>query len=270
MDNVSSIDFKFIESYMKDKFLRPFGRRLKYIYLGLDRCDDIFVLSDTEDTDFKYCDSMQTTGLIKIKNTDHLSKIIQWFDYCKIDRFSPCIFYFNRMISILNKMKWDDPDIKIIKDVDKNVIMSTSLYGDVVISSVITTHFTLTKLQSFVDKYTDAFFNNKDCYYDEPCGLEKTESVIIKQIAGQNLYDNKVLQFHSDDVKLVLLSGLDLLVFKSLVVPNKDRKFGIRLWADNKYGCVNYGSFFDDDDISVCTSRDNIFIFPIAKKEVIA
>ena len=41
---------KFIETYFRDRLSRPFMRRLKYMYFGLEHDNDIFVMIDTEDT----------------------------------------------------------------------------------------------------------------------------------------------------------------------------------------------------------------------------
>lgn len=267
MDDLQAVDFKFVESYLKDKFSRPFARRLKYIYLGLDHCEDTFVLSDTEDTDFKYCESMQTTGLVKIKNPEHLRKVLQWFDNCKIDRKSPCIFYFSRVATLLNKMAWSDPAIKVVRHPDGIVTMSTPGFEDIIVARPIDTHFTLTRLQGFVDKYNKVFFENDGFYHDVEPSSEKVTSLSSLSISCLDLYEAGILDAICEDIKLVLLSGLDLLVAKSLIAHEADYKYGVRLWADNGKKCLNYGSFYTDADLAICSCRDNIFIFPVAKKE---
>jgi len=49
----------------------------------------------------------------------------------------------------------------------------------------------------------------------------------------------------------------------------KDQPYttGIKLWADSAPRCLNYGGFYQDDDVSLSVVRDNIFIFPRIKKE---
>lgn len=269
METSDDIDFKFVEAYLNNKFLKPFVRRLKYIYFGLDHPENIFVLSDTEDIKFKYCEVMQTTGMVKIHNCEDLNKIFRWLDFYKIDRSIPSIFYFNQLVSILNKITWNNPSIKIEKNQQNIVTLSLPEGESIIIAQPIDTYFTLTKLQGFVNKYTQIFFeDNNNCYDIIPMETKKT-TIITTSVSCTELQNAGLLDKSCEDINLVLLPGLDLLVSKSLITKNKEYKYNIRLWSDNGKQCINYGSFYTDADISVCTSRDNVFIFPIAKKEVI-
>jgi hypothetical protein len=267
MDDSQSVDFKFVESYFKDKLARPFSRRLKHIYFGLDGCDDVLVLSDTEDTEFKYCEPMQTTGLVKIVNAEHLEKITRWFDHCQIDRTTASIFYFSRVITLLNKLSWSDPAITYKRDLNGIVEMTLPDGASIVIAQPIETHFTLTKLQSFADKYSKVFFEDQGHVFDVPTAYEKVAPVTSLSVSCADLYESGLLDTHCEDIKLVLLAGLDLLVTKSLIGKDREHTTGVRLWADNGKRCINFGGFYRDADVSICSSRDNIFIFPVKKKE---
>lgn len=262
------IDFKFVEAFFKDKFARPFIRRLKYMYFGLDHAANTFVLSDTEDTEFKFCDATQSTGLVRVLNNEHLDKLNLWFAHMKIDRTKPYIFHFNRLMTLLNKTKWNDPTITTTLHDNKTVTITIpGLADEVVIASIIDAHYTLTRLQTFVKKYSDVLLGDDAfLYHDVKPHAEKTEGFILVPVSAQELLDKGLVDRPCEDIKIVLLEGLDLLVVKSLSVPDHAYQFEIRLWADNGLECINFGSYYKDANIAVCASRDNIFVFPPTKR----
>ena len=264
-----SIDYKFVETYFKDKFARPFARRLKYMYFGLEHDKNLFVLSDTEDTDFKYCDPLQTTGLVQIKNSSELEILDRWFVHNKIDRNYPYIFYLNNVMSLLAKIKNDTSNLSTVCE-NNIVTMSVPDMEDVVIARKIDTHYTLSKLQNFINKYTEVFIKNNCVYFDIQPDLKKDDKFFLINLASQELLNNGLTNTTIEDVKLVLIDGLDLIIPKSLLGKTKkiEDHFFIRLWSDISRDCINFGSYYKDEDILICTSRDNIFIFPKTKKEL--
>ena len=252
-------DYKFIENYFLDKFYRPYIRKLGFIYFGFDQDESIFVLSNTEDTKFKYCEPLQTTGLIKILNKDHLEQITLWFRHLKINTTVPSILSIDLMMQAYKDMSWDDPSIVISQNENGCVSLS-----DVLIAHPIDTYFTLTRLQTFIKQYQNIFFdrNQKSLVIDVPPVSTK---VITATISNDILNESGIINTPGYDINLILLPGLDILQTKSLIKKKTLSESGLRLWANSSAKCINYGGFYEDPDISLCVVRDNIYVFPKPK-----
>lgn len=258
------IDFKLVESCLQNKFARPFARRLTYIYFGLNHDDNIFVLSDTEDTGFKFCEARQTTGLVKLTNPDELAMLNAWLLHYNIDRHKSYMFHFSVLMALMNKTKWHNPDITTRIDADQTIRMTIpGVAEDKIIANIIDAHYTLTRLQNFVDKYSKVFFKNESVYFDIKPQSEKNNGFISLNVSAQDLFEKRLLKEICRDFRLTLLEGLDLLIIKALLKKDTAYQFEIRLWADNSLECINFGSYYKDDDVHICASRDNIFMFPI-------
>jgi hypothetical protein len=264
---VADSDHKFIETYCRDIFSRPFARRFRYLYLGLDRCDDTFVLSDTKDTDFKYCEPMQATGLVKVHNPDHLAKLKRWLQSYGLDGTRPYLFYFGLLLTLFNKTT-KETFVQIRREPNGAITASVGDGPLELIARPIDAYFVLTKLQSYVDKYSAVFF--KETIPTYAIALENPETItklVTRPVACQDLYEAGFLDIVCRDINLVLLPGLDMLTIKALVKTDKSYTTGIKLWSDSAPRCLNYGGFYTDQDVSLCVVRDNTFIFPKPKPE---
>lgn len=253
---------KFIETYVLNHFSRPFGRKLHYIYTGLDHARDIFVLSNTEDTEFKYCEPGQTTGMIQIHNREHLAAMRTWLTRFGFDDDEPRLIYLSELTAALNKTSWDSPDITIRRDNFGCVYLALA-DRTILASRPIDTHFTLTKLQEYVGKYTAAFFaaTVPSHAIDLP-DADKAARVTRLPVSCQALHDAGVLDSVCPDLNLVLRPGQDYLLIKSIMRADMPYSSGVRLWADGGPRCINYGGFFSSADVSLNVVRDNIFVFP--------
>ena len=263
---MTDIDLKFIEGYCRNYFHRPFMRRLKYIYFGLEHADDVFVMSSTEDIAFKYCESLQTTGLIKIHNKDHLQMIRSWFSQFGIDRQRPMLFYLGSLMAVLGKTSWENTEIGLEHGSRGEVSLRVGESASVLIARPIDTHFTLSLLQGYVEKYSAVFFD--DVVSSATLNLpDAPNKLITMPISCDSLKDGGILQTSCYDLNLVLLPGIDTLQTKSLIRKDIPYESGLRVWADNGPHCLNYGGFYNDRDISVCVVRDHICLFPKLKQE---
>jgi len=102
--NIEILSDKFVGNYCRDIFYRPYLRKLRYLYFGLEHSNDFFVFSDTEDLKFKYCEALQTTGIVKITNDLHLRAINNWFARRGIDRSVPMLVYFGTLMTLLSRI----------------------------------------------------------------------------------------------------------------------------------------------------------------------
>ena len=263
---MSDLDLKFIETYCKNTFHRPFMRRLKYLYFGLDHDDDIFVMSDTEDIEFKYCDPLQATGLIKIHNREHLKLIKSWFSQFGVDRQRPMLFYLGALMTVLGKSPWEKTEFTLEYGSRGDVSICVGGNTPVLITRPIDTHFTLTILQGYVEKYRSVFLDHTlPSYILTPPNVPN--KLIMMPISCSVLKDAGILRTSYHDLNLVLLPGLDIIQTKSLIKKDIPYESGVRIWTDNSPSCLNYGGFYSDQDVSLCVVRDNIFLFPRLKQE---
>jgi hypothetical protein len=265
----AALDYKFIEAYCKDRFCRPSVRKLRYLYFGLDHPRDTFVFSDTEDVEFKYCEPLQTTSLVKIRNADHLAAVQAWFTrFGIVENSAPMLFYFGTMMTALSKVSWGSPDIAIGCEPSGAVVLSVAGGPRILVARPIDTYFTLTKLQTYVEKYAAVFFDAiQPSFVLALADLDRANKLQTLPLSGQALYDAGLLDTPCHDVKLILLPGLDRLAVKSLAQKDLPFESGIRIWSDSSPRCLNYGGYYTDRDVSLCVVRDNVFVFPKPKLE---
>ena len=250
-----TVDFKFVENYIRDKFMRPFKRRLKYIYFGLDVAPDTFVLSTTDDTEFKYCEPLQATGIVQILNPEHLEKIEQWLAYCQLDQTKPFVCYFELLVQSLSKEKWDNPHLRFEQRPDE-IVLHLSNGAQITIARRVETYFTLSKLQQVANEYRDALLSDRGFYFDTEYTDTQSTS-LVKQAVDCSKFDARYV-----DVTLVLLVGLDLLVQKSLIVKDVPHASAIRMWTAPSVNSFRFGSYYKTADLRIAVARDNIFVFP--------
>jgi len=260
-------DGKFLENYFRDNFSRPYARRLSYLYFGLDHSPDLFLFNNTEDIDFKYCEATQATGIIKITNVDHLQKINEWFLHCGIDKKSPKLCYFNRMMTMLSKCSWNIDKLTVRTTPDGCTYFSSVEAVEVLITRPCDTHFTLSKLQLYSDLYCSIFFTETVKSYIVPIPLGDENKLQRVVVSCEDLFHNQFLTSNCHDINLILLPGLDKPLVKNLVSKNLYSENGIRVWNDGGKMCLNYGGYYSNQDISMCVVRDNIYVFPKTIKE---
>ena len=259
---------RFVESYLLDKFSRPFVRKMNYIYTGLDHSSDIFVMSNTEDSEFKYCEPLQTTAMIKVLDPEHLTAINACFSRFGIVDDAPRIIYFGALLPILNKIRWDSPDLIVRQGEFGKIYISLGDGQEILISRPIDTHFTLTKLQDYVDRYSAVFFNRSVPSHTVMLPeAEKANKLITLPVSCQELHDAGLIDRQCRDINLILRPGQDFLVIKSLLHTGVPYTSGIRLWAEAGPHCINFGGFFTDHESEHCVVRDNIFVFPKVRQE---
>ena len=258
---------KFVETYLRDRFFRPFIRKLHYIYFGLDHDEDIFVLSNTEDVEFKYCDSLQTTGFIRITNPDHLQALRDWFALFGVDRSQSVLFYFSTLMTFMNKISWDISKAKIRHGRDNLVFVSAEGIEEILISRPVDTYFTLMKLYSYLEKYQPVFFNKTIASFVVSAPITEKPNQLGRLLLTSDTLSNCD---HTDrtygDINLLVIPGQDTLIIKSLLQKDTVCENGIRIWAETQT-CLNYGGYYTDPYISLCVVRDNVFLFPKVKME---
>ena len=268
MLTLEDLDIKFVEAYMRDKFSRPFKRRMKYLYFGLEVPENLFVLSTTEDVEFKFCEPLQATGLLQIDNPEHLQKIKQWLTFCKLDVTKPFIWYYEVMINLLNKKNWKNPNIVYVATADQVTMQIDG--GDVVlIARRVETYFTITKLQAVINEYRDVLLDNKGQHYDITYEDKKSASIVSQTVPENTLFEKGLMSVPQRSLTLVLLAGLDLLIKKSLILEKVENESAIRMWTTPGTNSFRFGSYFRDTDISIAVARDNIFVFPKQRSEIL-
>jgi hypothetical protein len=261
--SATTLHEKFIENYFKDVFSRPFLRRLKYMYFGLEHDDDLFLLSDTEDTDFTYCDSMQTTGLVKITNPDHRALIRSWFATLGIDGTVPTLVYLTALITLLGKLSWNAPETKFTRLPSGALVYPTDDTKAIIVARPCEFYFSLSKLQGYLERYRDVFFDETQPSYVLPLPPVDNPNQLRKvPVDSAALYQAGVIDTPCLNPNLMLIPGLDMLLTKSLQKKDVTPDSGIRIWAESSLRSLNYGGFFMDPDVSMCVVRDNIFLFP--------
>ncbi len=256
---------KLLETYLKDIFSRPFLRRFRYLYFGLQHAPDVFVLSDTEDVEFKYCEPMQATGLVKVHNREHYDRLLGWFARFGLPNNRPMLFYFDAWLSLLSKQAWDTPDLTIQQRVDGRVTASLGVQQDILLARPVSVHFTLIKLQATVDCYQAVFFDQTIPSYDHPLVLTDTKYPVPLRIGSDALVQAGILDTSCQDAGMVLIPGIEALMAKSLLKKDMVPHYGLKVWADAAPRCLSYGGYCHTPDVSLCAVRDNIFLFPLAK-----
>jgi len=265
---MSDPDLKFAEQFCNNKLCRPFMRKLRYLYFGLDHTNDIFVLSNTEDTDFKYCEAIQTTGLVKVINAEMRDKINAWFTSWGIDRSRPMLVYFGKLMELLNRVSWKDDKFTLTSTKYGTVVFNGDTFQDVMVARPCETHFTLSQLQSYVDKYTKVFFEQSiPSYTLKLPDSENSNKLQRIPISAAELYQAGFLKASCYDLHVISLPGQDAILPKNLISKTMSFETGLRFWNDGSKGSLNYGGYYADADVSVCVVRDNIYVFPKLKLE---
>ena len=250
-------DKKFVVTFCKDKFLRAFMRRMPYIYFGLDHDKNTFVLSNTHDSEFKYCDSKQTTGLVKIHNEEVLKKVREWFISLGVITDHPMIFYVAKALTFINNQGSRPWVVK--RSVYGEISFSGTEGVDVTVSHPIDSHFTLVNLQRYVNKYSSVFLEGHTPRYLLP--IEDSGNKILKlSVPCEELYKQSLIPFRCKPAHLLLFPGIELLQHKPLIQKKVPHDIGIVFWRDGSDLSINYGGMYQDQDITLCTVRDNTFL----------
>jgi hypothetical protein len=265
---MSDLDLKFVEQFCNDKLYRPFMRKLRYLYFGLNHADDLFVLSNTEDIKFKYCEAVQTTGVVKVINAEMRDKINACFTAWGIDRSRPMLVYFGELMALLSKVSWKADKFTLTSTVYGTVVFNGAEFQDVMVARPCDTHFTLTQLQSYVDKYTKVFFERSIPSYalELPDAINPNKLQRIP-ISANDLYKANFLKASCYDLHVISLPGQDSILPKSLISKTLCFETGLRFWNDGYKESLNYGGYYTDADVSVCVIRDNVSLFPKLKLE---
>lgn len=259
-------DIAFIEYYLKNKFSRPFLRRFTYLYFGLSHPPDIFVLSDTEDGDFKYCEPMQITGLARIDHHEHLSLLRAWFATLGITSETPCIFYFAKFLTLLNKIPRNAPSPQLTRH-PSGIVTASGIEGmdDIVIARPIDHYFTLLKLNETIARYCAIFFERQQKNHTITPTVDKPPKVKLERLSFAELHAAGLRDQPCGDIKLVLIPGIDFIMTKSLTDQILPGQCGVRIWAEHPQTCFRYGGFYQDPTVSLCAGRTNIHIFPMSR-----
>ena len=225
---MTNLDLKFIENYVKNIFNRPFMRKLRFMYFGLDHEPDIFILCNREDVEFKYCESMQTTGLVKLKNPETARIISAWLSSLGIDNTRPMLLYLGLLMTALNKAPWASLSVNVQRDPLGPIFLSVDNEQPVMIARPVDTHFTLTKLQRHVEKYSAVFFDKTQ----RPHTLSVPDlpsKIITIPVSKSILEEVGVIDATCRDVNLILIPGVDVLQTKSLIQKSHPYETGVRL-----------------------------------------
>ena len=190
------------------------------------------------------------------------------FAYVGCDGSIPMIMYFGNVMTAMSKLAIPLTEVQIRKTLDGVILFSSGELIDIIIARPCKTHFTLTKIQNYIKKYSDVFFDSIQPSYTLTLPKDIVQNKICKlSVPCQLLYEAGILNKPCYDVNLILLPGLDMILTKSLIQKDIAFSSGIRLWADVSPQCLNYGGYYTDPHVSLCVIRDNVFLFPKAKPE---
>lgn len=255
-------ELKTIENVIINKILRPYKRRLKYLYTDINLSRNTFIFSNVDEVKFTYCEPLQTTGIVRILNKEHLDLFIKFLDYCKIDLTGLYTCYFTDLLNQWNKVNWDLTKLIFIKNSTITTVTNLDTQEDIIVASSINTYFNLVKIETIASDYINAFINNKFVYLDIPYDDVQKGTISSFVIEGQSLQESSLIPYISKTINLVLINGLDILLTKSLIEKDKKYSSCIRLWNQLSTNSLNYGCYYKDQDIIVCSARDNVCLFP--------
>ena len=260
-----------LENFIKNNLSRPFSRKLQFLYTGVlldTKTTGTFILSNMKDTKFKFCDASQATGLVTIHNQLYKDKLLLLLSTLTIDVDIPGMVYFNNIIGSMNHVGWDISKLVVLEDINHNKFISfTTSTKDMVVPifKTIESHFIIVLLTDLVNNYQTAFRLDTDIpYVDMQLDFDITKLITSDMILPHGIIDKPCNNF-----RLMLLQGNDLINTKSIDKPEISYVFttGVRLWKVGP-NCINYGSYYRNSDITLCCIRDNVYIFPTPKVNI--
>ena len=212
-------------------FLRPFARRMKYIYTGMDISSDVYVLGNIDEEEYRFVARNQTMGLVQIKDQDTCSRVRKWFDASGLSLFNcPGILHIVELSTIVKKYKYRIDMIPFETDKDGCVYAEVEPSKHICVYTPFYLFFIFDIYLSAAHRYYNVFVQNKGVYADLPIteAIEYGYKKIIIPKKQMCQYDYLSPVFPGT-FKAVLLKGLDHIVAKNIDIQNAVC-YGVRLW----------------------------------------
>lgn len=251
-------------------FLRPFIRRMKFLYTGMVAREHVYVLGTHDEADFKFCDPDQAIGMVAVHHPEWQALLAAWFTALGLDLTQPGALHLVDLAALLNKAKWEMEALTLVRHEAGHL---SAHFGEqeVVVYHPITAYFVFDKTTTLAQEYLAVFLDGHDAVHEEPLCVEEG-AVHLAKITEEAIRASPLGAAHPSPVRMLLTRGLDLLQTKpvqeqltalfgvepALATPGF---VGLRLWNPSGRG-VCYGHVLASPAVTMAAVRCNAFVLP--------
>lgn len=238
-------------------FLRPFARRMKYIYTGMHISSDVYVLGNIDEEDYRFVARNQAMGLVQIKDPEIAEKIRNWFSVSDLSLFDrPGILNIVELMTIVKKYKYKIADVPFYTHFDGCIYAEVEASKYTCIYMPFRLFFIFDIYLSAARHYYNVFVYDKGAYADIPLteAIEQNYKKIVVSKKEMQQYDH-LSRLFPGTFKTILLKGLDYIVAKNTDIQNAI-SYGVRLWHLSG-NSLSYGFKYETKNYMCVAARMN-------------
>lgn len=247
-------------------FLRPFARRMKYIYTGMDIADNTYVLGNIDEEEYRFVARNQAMGLVHIKDAETHDLVTSWFEKSGMSFFDrPGLLHIVELSTLVKKYNYHMDAIPFQADGDGCIHAEVEPSKYICIYTPFYLFFIFDIYRSAASQYAAVFIDHIGLYADLPIteAIETAYKKVVVPKDQMQRYDYLAPIFPGT-FKAVLLKGLDYIVIKNTDIQ-KASCYGVRLWHLSG-NALSYG-FRYETETQVCVAARMNAVAILSKQE---
>lgn len=280
---------------VQDLLLRPFIRRMKFLYTGVLDRDDVFVLGTMDERDFKQTDTAYAIAVVHVSDPALKDSLHAWLRSFHVDPTTPGVVQITTIASAMNKVKWDITKVPLLVRGDGLILLGTEVPEDeeeeeampatpylvdeeekeeeeeddikklmkILVYHPITSYYNYSKVQAMAQDYCAIFIDKTTPSHFEPVVAHDTLHTVRVMLDADAMAASPVGSVHPYRLRTILTRGLDLINTKHLVGPKKPEPtaIGLRIWRLSG-STLGFGHCYERDGLTLAAIRFNASIVP--------
>lgn len=248
---------KKVHDLVQKIFLRPYARRMKYIYTGMLTTKDIYVLGNRDEESYKFAEHNQAMGLVKITDAETLKYIEDWFAASIIPFFTKAgVLDIVQLSTLVKKYNYRMQDVPFQQDMWGRVYVVTEANTPVYVYVPFILFFIFDIYRTMALHYNTVFFEHQKPYGDVTVSDEIKTNYKRIYVDRQDMVTYPGLgTMYPGTFKTVLTKGLDFIVAKHVDIQTA-LFYGLRIWHLSGNG-VSYGFMHKTDTYTCVAARMN-------------
>ncbi len=252
---------KILETLIKNYFLTPFARRLRYLYSGVGQYDEsYFVMGSVAEDKLSFGDPNQSLALINLKTDSEVRLIRDWLDSVGLYRHIQELIDLPALALMFSKVKWDSSQISA-RRTTKGVLLVKAGDEEESVSDPIESFFSLTKIERMSQIYDHVAFHNTTACYEYPYTSQPLQNLNLIHIPRQMFKDSSIGDLFTSDIKFVAIKGMDLLDTKVLEAKAVAGFIGFKFWIPSGSSLL-YMHCFENPHVRIVQARCHVFLVP--------
>ncbi len=252
---------KFLEALVKQYFLTPFARRLRYMYSGVGQYDEsYFIMGSVAEDKLSFGDPNQSLALINLKTDSEVKLVRDWLDSVGLYKHIQELIDLPALALMFSKVKWDSSQISARRTA-KGALLVKAGDEEEPVSEPIESFFSLTKIERMTQIYDHVAFHNTTACYEYPYTSESLQNLNLIHIPRQMFRDSSIGDLFTSDIKFVAIRGMDLLDTKALETKAVAGFIGFKFWIPSGSSLL-YMHCFENPHIRIVQARCHVFLVP--------